>query len=161
MDREKMIEEMIKDINEAVNGNIDLVEREYFSIEAKSKYRGMGININTVGIANALSDKGYRKIPDGAVVLTKEEAEKYQEYKRILAEAESARNAAFYRLGQKRRDEIRKETAREIFSWLRNREPELIDISGLSTDDEYLVSYTVSSGEIKQKAKEYGVKVEE
>lgn len=89
-------------------------------------------------------------IPEGAVLLTKEEAEEYQEYKRILAEAESPRNAAFYRLGQKRHDEIEKETAREIL------------------DDIFSDAYSIGGGlyELTPKDKKilykkYGVEVEE
>lgn len=93
-------------------------------------------------------------IPDGAVVLTREEAEEYQEYKRVLAEAESPRNAAFYRLGQKRRDEIRKETAREILKIL---DQHGVDKDILETCGLYDVNGVKLAKEICEK---YGVEVE-
>ena len=96
MEREKERAEVLQDMSKVFNPKYPLSGREY------------------QGLCD-LYDKGYRKIPDGAVVLTKEEAKGYEEYKAILAVAEIPRNAAYYWLGQKRHDEIAKETAREIY----------------------------------------------
>ena len=105
MERKKMIEEM----------------KEWTSLSCITITKN-GCNGRSCAdcIATTILNDGYRKIHAGEIVLTRDEAKGYEEYKAILAEVESPRNAAFYRLGQKRRDEIVKETAREIWGWARS-----------------------------------------
>ena len=102
--------------------------------------------------------KGYRKIPEGAVVLTKEEAKGYDEYKAILAEAESPRNAAFYQLGQKRHDEIAKETAREILQEIWNKSTSLDEDNN---GDLTVIEWDgLSRKDFDEIAEKYGIEVE-
>ena len=94
-------------------------------------------------VASILIGTDYRKIPDGAVVLTKEE---YAEIKNVLKVSHSYMVKETYRLGQ-----ARKETAREIFNKLLN----------LCYDDDHPRG-SVAAGEIRYIAKrEYGVEVDE
>ena len=75
-------------------------------------------------------EQGYRKIPEGAVVLTKEEYEKlknkppfavikYDEDKMKKIVKEAAKNTVF-EFTKKGKDEIRKATAREILNAVDN-----------------------------------------
>ena len=67
MEREKEIEEMAQDYD-------DIRTQSYRDYIPQSN---MGI---AYYFANALADKGYRKIPEGAMVLTKEEYDRLNKY---------------------------------------------------------------------------------
>lgn len=86
MEREKMIEEMAKDI-----------ARIKFCLLRKDDDREFAVS---------LINKGYRKIPEGSVVFTKEE---YDEIKSALEVSHAYMVKEAYRIEQ-----VRKETAKEI-----------------------------------------------
>lgn len=120
MEREEMIEEMANDI----------------PAEIKDPYQGSNITVlysyqRREQIAKCLVYQNYRKIPEGAVVLTQEMA---YEYREDLAKVKYLK------------DEIRKETAKEILQ-------ELYDtMKPRAFSAEY---------QIKTLAEKYGVEVEE
>ena len=62
MTKQEQIMEMVVEINNAVEDNIELVERKYLTLEAEFRTHGMGINFNAVGFAEALYNAGYRKV---------------------------------------------------------------------------------------------------
>ena len=109
-------------------------------------------------ICEGLYDADYRKVPKGAVVLTKEEYEKlknkppfaiikYDEDKMKEIAKEAAKNIVL-EFTEKGKDEIRKETAREIFSSIAK------DINDEKDYGFYLYIQTKA-------IHEYGVEVEE
>ena len=143
MERKKMIEEM----------------KEWTSLSCITITKN-GCNGRSCAdcIATTILNDGYRKIHAGEIVLTRDEAKGDEEYKAILAEVESPRNAAFYRLGQKRRDEIRKETARDILRelWCKSTSLEE-DIDG---DLTVLVWNGIQRTDFESICEEYDVEVE-
>lgn len=131
-EREKMVEEMAKEI-------ALIVEKE-FREWAGSRKTLWGFYEDT---AYAILDKCYRKIPDGAVVPTKEEYERLASYI-----SEGRAREIFHEETEKLKEKIRKETAKEIYEnfikgYFRWDEEEFED-----SFKEFIV-------------KEYGVEVEE
>ena len=108
--------------------------------------------------AEKLYNTGYRKLPEGAVVLTKEECDN----KVILNEDH------FERALNCEREKARKETAKEIFQRVINicRKEEDFQDGTVNTQLEPLYFGIMNGcvfirGEVKDLAKEYGVEVEE
>lgn len=99
MEREKMIDEMQEYI-------LGLLEEASKKEELKMyRWQELPVYVSIIhDLAEDLHNIGYRKIPDGAVVLTKEECDS----KVILDEDH------FRRVLDNERDQARKETAREI-----------------------------------------------
>lgn len=107
MTEQEQIEEMVADIKKALDGNIDLVERKYVSFEAEFKYHGMGINFNAVGFAEALYNAGYRKVGEKFCL-------KHSEKDYYLTEEDAKGEKAC----EDCREQVRKETAKEIYKLL-------------------------------------------
>lgn len=99
------------------------------------------------GIASDLRKAGYRKIPEGSVVLSKEE---YEQLMNDLINAECNLNHTRLQL-----EDERKETAKEIFEKLLERGG--VRYNAFTDCWETNCSLPV----IKQVAREYGVEVEE
>lgn len=99
MDREKEIEEMIRD---------------YYPEEVANS-ESIRYAIQHGGYANIvrLFDLCYRKIPEGAVVLTKEEYDRFEEIKKDTLCKKEEYIKGLIELGKEKQD-IRNETAREI-----------------------------------------------
>ena len=111
--------------------------------------------------AEAIYNAGYRKLPEWAVVLTKEEYEnlknkppfaviKYDEDKMKKIVKESAKNIVF-EFTEKGKDEIRKETAKEILGLLSVNK--WVMEHALPCDRDYFIA--------KMICEKYGVEVEE
>lgn len=168
MDIDKMVEEMIKDIIVSL-GEKCLLNIGGHCRDCKYVYEdNVEHDCQTVLVANELTDKGYRKIPDGAVVLTKDE------YERLKALPEKVHGEMDERMKEEiaiekrmsdnklerfennmknvleiEKENARTETAREIFDRLMKAER-----------GDGFVTYTWSKSTIKQLANEYGVEVE-
>lgn len=106
-------------------------------------------------LTHALYNAGYRKIPENAVVLTKEEHSDYLVLKNDYEHASEklkelqGDNERLYRTLGKFKDSVRKETAKEIFT-------KLIEVANNQHDKGKL-----SVGLLKAWAIEYGVEVDE
>lgn len=125
MEIEKMIDEMVKDITD-------------IRWELGHSYLPQSVGAYERAFARELDAKGYRKIPDGAVLLSAEERdEEMREYNRDRAERE---------------EQARKDTAREILNRIASADHEVGD-----TEKEYAWYLR----EIKELAEKYGVEVEE
>ena len=137
MEREKMIEEM-REIAEVLSAGWC----------RKGKCTGNKCVVDDCDImaqAREIYEAGYRKIPDGAVVLTREEYNKLHSY---ISE-ERAREI-FDEETKKLKDAIRKETAKEIF--------------GDIFSDKYSIGgglYELTQKDKKILYKEFNVEVEE
>lgn len=82
MDKQKQIEEMAKDIHRAGKVACDFLHEEtkqVLKVKGKFKSTEHTKTLNDV-VAEELYNAGYRKIPEGAVVLTREEYEKLKQY---------------------------------------------------------------------------------
>ena len=124
MEREKMIEEMEKDLTDKL-------------------FKG-GVR----QLAEDLVMLNYRKVPEGAVVLTKEEYERLASY---ISE-ERAREI-FHEETEKLKDAIRKKTKREIVQKLKGFRFVMYD----EFDDGHEVaSWTCDEDNVKRFAKEIG-----
>ena len=109
MERKKEIEEMLKDIC-VIIGTKCLLNVGGHCIDCKYvKDDNIDHDCQSVLVADELTNQGYRKIPNGAVVLTKEEYIRLASY---ISE-ERAREI-FHEETEKLKEAIRKETAREI-----------------------------------------------
>ena len=128
MDEQKQIEEMAELIN------IQLPDYEH-------SFR------DCLNAAEKLYKKGYRKIPEGAVVLTREESQKYAAYKIIEPLIRGCLDRE--RELEKRLETIRKETAREFAKDL-SEERRLLGYE----DNDFCMGAT------RVDAKQYGVEVE-
>lgn len=100
MEREKMIEEIAKKVCIACGKCKELKADCYLARN----------------IASVMIDDGYRKVPDGAVVLTKEELEKMDNRKNYgdVVDTLFFRIRVLKREHENRLEQIRKDTAREI-----------------------------------------------
>ena len=134
MEREKMIEEMIRD---------------YYPEEVANS-ESIRYAIQHGGYANIvrLFDLGYRKIPDGAVVMTREE------YKGLY---EDAMRGSFAKQEyiEKAIKDTRKETAREILQILQQKGNFTYDYP----DEPHSPIITYSDYILEEIAKKYGVEV--
>lgn len=154
MNREQQIEEMAK-----------IIDEMYWVYDT------------TAGdIAEALYNAGYRKIPDGTVVLTNEEYDKLGLFEETVQEYKSDNGQLVLVKEQKKlqkystdiADFIRKETAKEIFQKVINicRKEEDFQDGTINTQLEPLYFGIMNGcafirGEVKELAKQYGVEVEE
>ena len=93
---------------------------------------------------------GYRKIPEGSVVLSKGEAQKYYAYKHIEPQIKGCLDREVKL--EKQLKEARKETAREILQKLYDE---------TIREGRPAVYKLLSPKDIKELAKQYGVEVEE
>lgn len=126
MEREKIIEEMAKKVCIACGKCKELKGDCYLARN----------------IASVMIDDGYRKIPDGAVVLTKEEMETTDKIPQKIKD--------FYKwFIEIEKEQVRKETAREILKKLKMMIKEPWQAYELSFDDLHRI------------AEKYGVEVEE
>lgn len=132
MEREKMIEEIARKVCIACGKCKELKADCYLARN----------------IASVMIDDGYRKIPEGDVVLTKEEYERLASY---ISE-ERAREI-FHEETEKLKEKIRKDTATEIFN-------ELFDNMQVDSENGCKV-YVFEAKEFKKIAKERGVDVKE
>lgn len=103
MDKKKQIEEMLK-----------LMCEEYGNMCGECE---SGITCANELHAKRLYKAGYRKIPEGAVVLTREEYEEREKKIREQAQIESVEIYTNALIAE--RAKARKETAREILQWLK------------------------------------------
>ena len=102
--------------------------------------------IDWYSTARANYENGIRKVPDGAVVLTREEYERLNSYI-----SEDRAKEIFYEECEKLKEQARKETAREILNKLLNM-----------CYDENHPRNSIAAGEIRYIAKiEYRVEVDE
>lgn len=94
-------------------------------------------------VAEAIYNAGYRKVPDGAVTLTKEEQEKHITMTKVN-----------YKSIMRQLNQARKETAKEILQYLYDKCYEIQNIGrgGIAH---------ILPIDILQMAKNYGVEVEE
>lgn len=127
MEKDKMIEELSKDISHICDMQCE--QRGC----TNCTYYQFGDKCVAVLVSETLTDKGYRKIPEGAVVLTQEELAKHDE-------------------------EVREETKREVLKKLNGFRFAMYD-----EDEEEceIASWTCGEDDVKQFAKEIGVEVEE
>lgn len=138
-DKEKQIEEMAKDIFDCH----DALEGIDFAF-------GYGKDSHFERIAKKLTAIGYRKIPEGAVVLTKEE---YDEIKSALEVSHAYMVKEAYRIGQ-----ASKKTAKEILQNLYDHCFEIVDPYDNDCEESFGV---VDPCYILNFAENYGVEVEE
>ena len=132
-EREKMVEEMAKKVCIACGKCKELKGDCYLARN----------------IASVMIDDGYRKVPAGSVVLTKEEYERLASY---ISEERAREN--FHEETEKLKEKIRRETAMEILL-------EIINKKEMFVDSWEMVTEIVTVKEIKMVAEEYGVEVEE
>lgn len=99
MEREKMIEEMIRD---------------YYRYDEFIPSADLQESIKKGGYINIVNlyDVGYRKIPEGAVVLTRKEYQKYCAYKIIEPQIKGCMDRE--RKLEKQLEQARKEAVREV-----------------------------------------------
>lgn len=76
-DKEKQIEEMAKDLEPFIT----LHREVYVSANRKERHAWMLSEEDNEVIAESLVAKGYRKLPEDSVVLSREEYEEYQSFK--------------------------------------------------------------------------------
>lgn len=110
MNEKEMIEEMAKDLKNCL---------------PSSWYWLKNVDSDTYLVAKHLHEQGYRKIPEGSVVLSKEEYEELQKgvkthnYTAMFNAGQEARitelEERLYNIAYK----TRKETAKEILEWLK------------------------------------------
>ncbi len=101
-----------------------------------------------IAIAEELINQGYRKIDEGAVVLTKEEYESLKNESADIAK-DYQEMAKFYDEKCEELDQARKETAKEILQ-------ELYDACKDDTYGQVVVDFSA----LESLAKQYGVEVE-
>ena len=136
---EKQIEEMAKFIPNDIVRYDGMPRGQHLYIEQKEE------------ITKALYEQGYRKITEGSVVLTKEEYKIL--YNDERANYYRAENLAIENdLLNKKLMDARKEMAREIIGWWKNKLPHRIYANG-----DHLVTYAY----LDELAKQYGVDIEE
>ena len=103
MDKQKQIEEMEKVID-----NVQTYGTKWYP----DKYEPFESRIENDDIAYEFYNAGYRKIPDGAVVLTREEHQKYLAFKIIEPQVRGCLDRE--KKLEKRLETIRKETAEKF-----------------------------------------------
>ena len=175
MNEKEMIEEMAKDIFEYV----DTKKQDNVYILHSGIAEDMKTLTHNYGLAEYLYKHGYRKIPEGSVVLDRHEHQHYCAYKIIepqirgcldrerelekqVKELEEQRDRQAYiaeeLIQEKHRwtEQARKETARDILKDIKLRA-----WSNNADDNDNIWSYSISIYELKELAKQYGVEVEE
>ena len=133
MEKDKMIEEMAKDIFEYVDTK-KLVDVYILHSDISEGVKPLTHNY---GLAEFLCNKNYRKIPEGSVVLSKEE---YVEN--------------LYRQFKDGYKQARKATAKEI---LRDIKYEIEDRNGAMLEEDLSVDATILQEVLNELAKQYGV----
>lgn len=136
MEREKNVEEMVKDISVILGTKCLLnigghcIDCKYFDEDNADH------DCQSVLLANELTEMGYRKIPDGAVVL-------------LVGKNNQALDERTIEYFVKHNAEVRKETAREIFHTLKGliREP--------------WKAYELTIDDLREIAEKYGLEVDE
>lgn len=106
MTNREMIEQMMEDINSMSERNAHYYEKENDKLVQREAFA------DCKAIAEELVREGWVKIPEDAVVLTKEEYNDYINLKELLDKGyfTSENRVAIHK--------ARKETAREILKWL-------------------------------------------
>jgi muramoyltetrapeptide carboxypeptidase LdcA involved in peptidoglycan recycling len=135
MDKQKQIEEMAKVIK------ADYKDKEWIDVTCcipqVTSYYAECLG-GAIDCAEALYNAGYRKIPEGSVVLTEENEIKQYEWSKMLDKM------GFFKFA----DKVRKETVDKFVKMLKESEP-LMDI----VYRDYLVSYIELCDEIDEIAK--------
>ncbi|MBR2070419.1 MAG: hypothetical protein IJ981_03230 [Clostridia bacterium] len=152
--KEKQIEEMAKIM---CGNDCEECAKETSFLRGISLEKAKAEKCLLKNCAKTLYEQGYRKIPDGAVVLTKEE------YKQIYNDE----RASYYRaenlfiendLLNRKLVQARKETAREVIKRFISQ----IEFHGIATMDGDLEYFKISGLGLREIAREqFGVEVEE
>lgn len=142
MTEQKQIEEIKRDIKKALE--FDCSKGKCKTCKHKNED-----NCEIPLITDYLIEQGYHKVPEGAVVLTKEDLQKYAKDCLIGEVAGYDILQMAFERAKRWRDDARKETAKEIFNALGN-----ILVVGLTTK---LKNYP----QFKEVCKKYGVEEEE
>ena len=157
---DEMIEEMAKDIEHCCNW----YDKEDRFVGNKCSDCEYWCDTNNLCCsfgnkeATYLYELGYRKIPEGSVVLTSEQYSNYlilqtnHEFIRERAKELQADNERLYKNLGKLKESVRKETAKEFASKVKECKEikELVEFG-------YIVSYVDLCKEIDELAKKYGV----
>ena len=148
MNEKEIIEEMAKEISES-------------NILCKD-CGDYGDTYCTEAIANTLYKAGYRKIPEGSVVLSTED---YSDYLTLQSNYTNAKerceklqadNERLYKNLGKFKESVRKETAKEI---LRDIKYEIEDRNGAMLEEDLSVDATILQEVLNEIAKQYGVEI--
>lgn len=170
MEKEKMIEEMTENGLCCIACEMcdETLENGKF-IKAECLESGHTNNCSiSKHVAEAFIDAGYRKVPEGSVVLTKEEWERIQkellDFDKFAREISNIRmqngepvptEKTFLKYIGELKEQARNETKREVLK-------KLDGFRFVMYDEGYEVaSWTCGEDDVKQFAKEIGVEVEE
>lgn len=136
MKDKEMVEEMARDLCNRYN---EVTER------CRIDHYGCNYTCGYYDNAKTLFEKGYRKIPENAVVLSREDYNRIRSKERLVINLESIKKAE---------DKTRKETAREILKEFYKEFVAYACVGDYYTDTEIV-------NKIQDLAKKYGVEVEE
>ena len=107
MDENKQIEGMAKD-----SGGCDYPHRPCEKCWCREEKE-----CSAYAYAESFYNRGYRKIPEGAVVLTREEKQEYENLIKLLIYDKPIKSRV-YEVIKGLKDQARKETAREIIEYV-------------------------------------------
>ena len=148
-DKEKQIEEMAKEIESVKLYGIDNYGRKIS-------------HDSVLELAEELLKHYQPKIPEGSVVLSKGEAQKYYAYKHIEPQIKGCLEREVKL--ERQLKEVRKETAREFANAMLDIKPDLRMLDGC-TPSEFMRIVNLATDiifqAVKKVAKSYGVEVEE
>lgn len=168
-DKER-IEEMARDMCGDTQKNCDDCFEAYEKYVWKSKITNREFHCEPIRFAKALYNADYRKIPEGSVVISREEYEELKQAKTLLEfreetikylEDANIRYAKALELKVNKKE--RKETAREILNAMLDIKPDFSLLDGC-TPSEFMRSVDLATNiifqAVKEQAKRYDVEVE-
>lgn len=149
MEKEKMIEEMARRARQIINED-DCATRDNICQCQKCKYSDISFpDCQFWILADKLIEDNYRKIPEGAVILTKEEYDRFEETKNDTIQKKEEYIKGLMEL-KKEKENIRKDTATNFFK-------DLIRQANFHGETDMWFNYE----RLKSVAKQNGVEVKE